>query len=74
MSKMGYEGKSLDKHAQGIVKPIIVEERPKYLGLRYGQSYGESSKAAMKAIETTPRRSCIAGLLPKECEDCIQEE
>jgi hypothetical protein len=30
----------------------MVEERPKYLGLGYGQSYGESSKAAMKAIET----------------------
>ncbi len=28
----------------------------------------------MKAIETTPRRSCIAGLLPQVCEDCIQEE
>ena len=69
MSKMGYEGKGLGKHAQGIVEPIMVEERPKYLGLGYGHSYGESSKAAMKAIETTPRRGCIA-----ECEYCIQKE
>jgi len=36
MSKMGYEGKGLGKHAQGIVEPIIVEERPNYLGLGYG--------------------------------------
>ena len=74
MSKMGYEGKCLGKHAQGIVEPIIVEERPKYLGLGYGQCYEESSNAAMKAIETVPKRSFIAGPLPPKCEDCIQEE
>ena len=74
MSKMGYEGKGLGKHAQGFVEPIIVEERPKYLALGYEESYGESSKYNMKAIETTRRRSCIAGLLPKVCEDCIKEE
>ena len=69
ISKMGYEGKGLGKYAQGIVEPIMVEERPKYLGIGYGQSYGKWSKAATKAIETNPRRGCIA-----ECEDCIQEE
>ena len=71
MSKMGYERKGLGKHAQVIVEPIIVEERPKYLGLGYGQSYGENFKAAMKAIEIVPRRSFISGPLPQECVDCI---
>ena len=66
MSKMGYEGKGLGRHAQGTVEPIITKKRPKCLGLGYGQAYGESPKDAMKAIETDPRRSCIT-----ECEDCI---
>ena len=60
MMKMGYEGQGLDKHVQGMVDPIMVEERPKYLGLGYGKFYGESSKA-MKALETIPRRNFVAG-------------
>ena len=74
MSKIGYEGKGLGKHAQGIVEPIMVEERPKYLGLGYGQSYGESSKAAMKAIETVLGRSFISSSLPQVGKDCILGE
>ena len=71
---MGYEGKGLGKHAQGIVEPITVKESPKYLGLGYGQSYGEISKVAMKAIETVPRRSFILRSLPQVCKDCIHGE
>ena len=62
------------KHAQGIVEPIMVEERPKYLGLGYGKSYGESSKATMKEIETVPRMSFISGSLPQVCKDYILGE
>lgn len=71
---MGYEGKGLRKHAQGIVEPIMVEERPKYFGIGYGKSYGESSKSAMKEIEIVPIRSFMSGLLPQKCKYCILGE
>jgi hypothetical protein len=44
MLKMGYEGKGLGKHAQGIVEPIVVEERPKYCGLGYKRINETNSK------------------------------
>ena len=40
LMKMGYEGKGLGKHEQGIVEPIFVEERPRCLGLAYGKHDG----------------------------------
>lgn len=52
----------------------MVEVRPKNLGLGYGQSYGESSKVALKAIETVPRRSFVSGSISQGCKDCILGE
>ena len=70
---MVYEGKGFGKHAQGIVEPIVVEERPNYLGLGYGQHDGEISKAK-KAHEGVPRRNFISCSLPQACEVCVHEE
>ena len=59
LMKMGYEGKELGKLAQGIVEPIVVEERPKYLGLGYGQHDGELPNY-MKACAGVRRRTFIS--------------
>ena len=42
MLKMGYEGKGLGKHAQGMIVPILVEEIPTKFGIGYVQAYGEA--------------------------------
>ena len=71
--KMGYEGKGLGKHTQGMIEPIMVEERPKNFVLGYIQSYGENSKS-MKTLETVLRRTFVASSKPKTCQICIQDE
>ena len=70
---MGYEGKGLGKHAQGIFELIVVEEKPKYFGLGYGQHDRECSKAK-EAHEGVLRRTFISCSLPQACEDCVHEE
>ena len=71
MLKMGYEGKVLGKHAQRMIEPIMVEERPKKPILGYVQSYGKNSKV-MKAFETTPRTTFVASSKPQTCQVCFQ--
>ena len=70
---MGYEGRGLGKHAQGIVEPIVVEERPRYLGLGYGQHDGECSKDK-EAHEGVTRRNFITFSLHQAYEVCVHEE
>jgi hypothetical protein len=54
LTKMGYEGKGLGIEGQGIVNPIEVVERPRYLGLGYGEvEIGASSKMGSKTSEAS---------------------
>ena len=71
MLKMGYEGKGLGKNAQGMIDPILVEERPKKFGLGYDQYYGEKS-IAMKAFETTSKRNLVKTSKPQTYQVCFQ--
>jgi hypothetical protein len=63
--KMGYEGKGLGKHAQGIVDPIVVEERPKYCGLGYERIDGANSKVE-ETNEKVPRTNFVSSSPPQE--------
>ena len=45
ISKMGCEGGGININFQGIINPIMVEERLEYMGLGYGRKeFGECSK------------------------------
>jgi hypothetical protein len=52
---MGYEeGKGIGCKFQGIINPIEVLERPRYLRLGYGKvELGESSKMGSKTLEAS---------------------
>jgi hypothetical protein len=71
--KMGYEGKGLGKHAQGIVEPIVVEERPKYCGLGYERKDGANSKVE-ETREKVPRTNFVSSSTPPACKVCVQYE
>jgi hypothetical protein len=71
--KMGYEGRGLGKHEQGIVEPIVVEERPNYRGLGYEQKDGSYSKVE-ETRETVPRTTFVASSITQACKVCVQDE
>ena len=73
MLKTSYDGKGLGKHAQSMIGPIMVEEKPKKFGLGYVQSYGKNS-TTMKAFETTSKRTFVASLNPQTCQVCFRVE
>jgi hypothetical protein len=54
LTKMGYEGKGLGIEGQGIVNPIKAVERPRYLGLGYGEvDLGASSRMGSKTSKAS---------------------
>jgi hypothetical protein len=71
--KIGYEGRGLGKHAQGIVEPIVVEERPKYRGLGYEHKDGAYSEIE-ETRETIPKTIFVASSIPQACKVCVQDE
>ena len=73
MIKMGYEGKGLGKHAQGMVEPIFVEERPKNLGLGYVQFNGEDSKA-MTTCEANSKRTFVPSSMMQICQIFFKDD
>jgi hypothetical protein len=70
---MGYEGRGLGKHAQGIVEPIVFEEMPKYFGLGYEHKDGAYSKVE-ETREKVPRTYFVASSIPQACKMCVQYE
>jgi hypothetical protein len=71
--KKGYEGKGLGKHAQGIVEPIVFEERLKYMGLGYEYKDGAYSKVE-ETREKVPRTTFVSSSIPQACKVCVQDE
>ena len=73
MIKMGYEGKGLGKHAQGMVEPVSVEERSNNLGLGYVQFNGEDFKS-MKACEANSKRNFVPSSKMQIFQICFQDD
>ena len=69
MFKMGYqEGKGLGKHAQGMVEPISVVERPKNVGLGYEQFNGEEFNS-LNACNANLKRTFIPSSQMNICQN-----
>ena len=58
MKRMGFKGKGLGKHEQGIINPIEITSRPKYAGLGYEAGSEKVSKGSRKCINIVQCSYC----------------
>ena len=58
MNKMGYKGKGLGKHEQGIIEPILPTIRPKYEGLGYITDKKNDVVGSSKFVQSKQSMQC----------------
>ena len=58
MERMGFKGKGLGKHEQGIRSPIKPTIRPKYEGLGYATENGKMNKGSRESNESIKIVQC----------------
>jgi len=69
MIKMGYEGKGLGKHSQGMIEPLSVVEQPKDVGLGYEHSNGEVFITCIQECDANLKRTFLPSSQFHQCHD-----